>query len=261
MSFDTTTKYNLRKPNLDQGADFEVILDNLANDVDAAMVGYGIGLHSARPAASKAGKLYYETDTSTMFMDDGSTWKTIGANNRVGLLGAIPAANTVSVGTEYFATDQVAKFISDGTNWIRISPPAGSTMICLATTADSGYILLQGQAWPGTTGIYADIYARLGSPATVPDFRTFVPVGFKTSDADFGTLNGNGGERSHTLTAAEIQHHHSVTVPSETVPNAGVQDFPAGQAGSVNTGAVSLDSPGAHNNNMLYKTVNFQAKL
>src|SRR5690348_11253711 len=32
------------------------------------------GTHAARPAASQAGKLYYETDTGIIFRDNGSSW-------------------------------------------------------------------------------------------------------------------------------------------------------------------------------------------
>jgi hypothetical protein len=34
----------------------------------------GYGTHAARPAAGSEGALYYETDTDTLFRDNGSTW-------------------------------------------------------------------------------------------------------------------------------------------------------------------------------------------
>lgn len=35
------------------------------------------GLHADRPAAGTGGRLYYETDTSTLYRDSGSTWESI----------------------------------------------------------------------------------------------------------------------------------------------------------------------------------------
>lgn len=34
----------------------------------------GYGTHAARPAAGSAGRLYYETDTSTLLRDSGAAW-------------------------------------------------------------------------------------------------------------------------------------------------------------------------------------------
>lgn len=74
MAFLNTIKYALRYPNLAQAADLADIVQKLAEDVDAAMVGFGINTHALRPAAGKAGRFYYETDTSILFLDDGATW-------------------------------------------------------------------------------------------------------------------------------------------------------------------------------------------
>lgn len=37
----------------------------------------GYGTHAARPAAGSAGRLYYETDTATLFRDNGTTWDSL----------------------------------------------------------------------------------------------------------------------------------------------------------------------------------------
>lgn len=258
MSFSTTTKKALRYPDLAQAADIADIVQKLASDVDNYTAGYTQGLFSARPAAGKLGQLFYATDTNALYLDDGSAWHVVGGGNILGMLGSKPAANAVAVGTEYFATDQIAKYISDGSAWIRISEAAGRTSICLAATADSGCILLQGQAWPSTTGIYADIYARLGTPSVVPDMRTFVPVGFKTSDADFGTLLATGGEKTHALTLAEMQHDHDV--PADATGSGG-GNFIAKSTPPWTTGPAKDNTATAHNNLQPFKVVNFQAKL
>lgn len=41
------------------------------------------GTHAARPAAGTVGRLYYETDTFTLFRDNGATWDEVLANTAV----------------------------------------------------------------------------------------------------------------------------------------------------------------------------------
>lgn len=256
MSFLTTAKKALRYPNLAQAADLADIVQKLAQDVDDYTAGYTQGLFSARPAAGKLGQLYYATNTNALYLDDGSTWHIVGAQNLLGLLANLPTASAVAVGTEYFATDQVAKYISDGSTWTRVGIAAGAVSICLASTADAGCILLTGQAWPGTTGIYADLYARLGAPATVPDLGGFIPVGRKSGDADFGTLLATLGEKTHTLTAGEMAHDHQLPMDTSSFPS-GSSSTPL----STKTGPVIDVSASGHNNIQPSKVVNFQAKL
>jgi hypothetical protein len=47
----------------------------------------GRGLHSARPAAGTPGSIYYETDTSTLFRDNGASWDNIEAAGATGTAG------------------------------------------------------------------------------------------------------------------------------------------------------------------------------
>jgi microcystin-dependent protein len=127
-----------------------------------------------------------------------------------GTLASRPAANAVSSGSTYFATDQVVIYRSNGTSWIRMSEPAGLGGVWYTATAPTGYLLLQGQAWPGTTGIYADLFALLGG-ANLPDMRQRTPVGWQSGDADFGTLLAGTGVKTHTLTAGQMPNHsHTV---------------------------------------------------
>ena len=195
---------------------------------------------------------------------DGSPdWQPLatGAESLVDTLANRPTASSVSSGTTFFATDQVAQFISNGTSWYRISKPAGDVSICLAATADTGYLLLKGQAWPATTGIYADLYARYGNPANVPDFGAFAPVGYKSGDADFGTLLGTVGEKTHALTVPEMPTHtHTYDKPTGANGGyGGATTTPSGIAVGSSTGAAG--SGQAHNNIQPSKAVNFQAKL
>lgn len=114
--------------------------------------------------------------------------------NRIGLRADRPAPNAVNVGTRYYASDQNVEYISDGANWIRISPkqPGDITMTIMAAAAP-GRILCQGQAWPSTTGPYADLYARWGG-SSLPDFRGRMPVGLSPGGkAAVDTLLKNEG--------------------------------------------------------------------
>jgi microcystin-dependent protein len=44
-----------------------------------------------------------------------------------------------------------------------------------------------------------------------PDMRGFTPVGFKTADAEFGTLLGTAGEKTHQLITSELASHGHTT--------------------------------------------------
>lgn len=286
MSLTGTTRLGARYPNLAQAADLAFLLQTLAQDIDLVAAKFKEDTHSNRPAAGTHGYFYWETDTLGLFYDDGSQWRQIGGN-RIGLLAAIPSASAVGAGTEYFATDQVVKYISDGSAWVRISTPPGSVSICLAATADNGYLLLSGQAWPGITGIYADIYSRLGAPGTVPDMRTFVPVGYKSGDADFGTLLANGGNKTHTIALGELPANipHTLTLPDHVhnsdQHSGGAQTGGGFSSGAPDSGSVAGTYPtsnptthpavngavnGAGANTPMdikqpFKVVNYQAKL
>lgn len=48
-----------------------------------------LGLFAARPAAAISGLIYYATDTATAYIDDGSTWHTMGGGGSVSLSRAI----------------------------------------------------------------------------------------------------------------------------------------------------------------------------
>jgi len=50
-------------------------LKALAEDVDTKMLGGAVGLHSARPAAAYANRIYFETDTPGLFHDTASAWE------------------------------------------------------------------------------------------------------------------------------------------------------------------------------------------
>lgn len=274
----TTTRLQLPYPGLTDGpdgADVPYWLQQLADALDGAAL-YSQGILANRPASTPStpgvpGRFYYiEGDSNpandgVLWVDFGTGWAEASTGGTIiDLLQNRPAGNTVIAGRKFFATDQIAEYVSDGTQWIRVTEPAGVVTICLAATADPGRILLQGQAWPGTGGIYADLYAKLGG-ATLPDFTGLVPVGFKTSDPDFGTLLATGGEKKHTLSVGEIPAHaHTINPPQNSGSDNGPISAIAGWANETGPAVQSTSSVGgglAHDNLQPFIVVNFQAKL
>lgn len=231
-----------------------VALDDVAKDDQGTLANRPV---SSPATPGKRGRYYFATDEGALYRDNGTGWDAIGANTIFDTTANRPAANAVPAGQRFFSTDQIAEWISDGSSWIRLGSQAGEIAMTVAAAATPGKILLQGQAWPSTTGIYAELFAKLGG-TSLPNFQQYVPVGYKAGDADFGALLHTGGEKTHTLTAAEIQHHHQVVIPSGT--HAGL-NAGAVEPQTLDTGGVSLDGPTAHNNLQPFIVVNFEAKL
>ena len=123
-----------------------------------------------------------------------------------GAFGALPAApaplvsNTLSArpaasgnaNVMYFATDQQVLYYSNGTQWNRMGLPAGATTLWFSNTAPAGWVIYDGSSLPGSTGIYADLYAHLGNSLTLPNTRGRMPVGLGTH-VDVSTIGNNEG--------------------------------------------------------------------
>jgi hypothetical protein len=94
----------------------------------------GRGTHAARPAAGNAGYLYYETDTGSLFLDDGSSW--VSYSTLGGVTHAYLGYNTVGGSTENLPT---------------------STFYCKKVTAASGGTISSVGAYVGETAdaVYA----------------------------------------------------------------------------------------------------------
>ena len=247
----------------------------LADALDIAAI-YSQGILADKPVSTPgspgiSGRFYYVIGDTTpanngvVWLDYGTGWIQINSPGTIiDLLANIPAANTLPSGSRFFAEDQVAEYLGNGTAWTRMGDQPGEVTICLEATADPGHILLQGQAWPATTGIYADLYAKFGG-ANLPDLTGAVPVGYKASDADFGALLALVGEKKHTLTTTEIPAH---THTDEVLANSGVD---SGSIAAIKTWANAtggttrnIGSAGgglSHNNIQPSRVVNFQAKL
>ena len=138
----------------------------------------------ALPAGARPrGTIIFNTDNTRLEVNIGSdatpTWSGIGGGAASsGTLSARPAYNATNAPSVYYATDQDVTYINIGTAWQRSGAQPGDMFLTLNTVAGPGRILLTGQAWPGTTGIYADLYAKWSAqfPGNLPDWQGRMPV-------------------------------------------------------------------------------------
>lgn len=284
-----TTRFGLPKPDSDNSESpaGPAEIGALADAIDSNMAGYSSGILSSRPVSTSGspgidGRLYYVKGDSTpgnngvLWLDFGTGWVTVNSPGAiVDTYANRPAANGVPAGTKFFATDQVSEYVSNGTAWIRTTTPAGVIAICLLGTADPGYILLQGQAWPSTSGIYTDLHTKWGGTTLPGTFNGNAPVGYKPGDADFGTLGATVGEKRHTLAPGELPNYDLPYTDLGHLHTFGGSGGVSGSGGgiggvgssentSVATTGITIHSGGSglsHNNLQPSVVVNYQAKL
>lgn len=105
---------------------------------------------------------------------------------------------------------------SGNTGWDAVgsSTNSGAIVFWPISGAPSWGIIADGSTVSRTT--YSGIFAAYGTTYGVgngtttfglPDMRGFAPVGFKSGDANFGTIGTTVGEVSHTLISGELPAH------------------------------------------------------
>jgi hypothetical protein len=222
---------------------------------------YGQGTFGARPISTPAspgipGRIYVATDLTPhgFYYDYGTGWDPLApASAPIPTFGtrvARPSAAAAGSGGLYYATDQVSAYLSDGTTWYRVSEQAGNVIWTMESAARPGYLIPSGQAWPATTGIYADLFAVWGGqyPSVLPDYqgRQFVARG---THADVNTIGFTDG-----IAAAlrRIRHRHTFvgtagTTSSENATHTHDTTVPAGGGQEANfasgSDAVALETP------------------
>ena len=150
------------------------------------------------------------------------------------------------------------------------SMPTGSVVMWSTTSAPSGWLLCDGSAVSRTT--YASLFAVIGTTFgagdgsttfNVPNFKGRMPVGYNSAETEFDAIGETGGEKTHTLTAAEMPAHtHSIPSIVASVVNGGGtrtsnNDATNGQD-SIDTGSAGSGDP--HNNLPPYLSLPFIIK-
>ena len=170
---------------------------------------------------------------------------------------------------------QIIEVVYDGANFQLVSQPipTGSLLIWSTTTSPSGYLLCDGTAVSRATfaGLFAVVSTTygIGDGATtfnLPNLKGRVPVGVDAGQAEFTPIATTGGEKTHTLTVAEMPAHtHDVSVDSDA---GGVEQIRVRKANldatsglSVPNAAKTTGGGGAHNNLQPYLVMNYIIKI
>ena len=209
------------------------------------------GLSTARPTNPRAGRLRYETDTSTYVYYDGSNWQTahFTAENVQDTVGAMFTGNTeTGVSIDYQDADGTIDAELDLNSLTTESSPALTDYVPIVDVSESN---------ASNKTLLTDLMKLLlpvesvimrydsTNPNTVYGFGTWSQiaqgealVGFKSADTPFGTLGsiGASGTKTHTLSIGELPAH-SHTGPSHSHTLTGTWDKVTVGSGTKDTAA------------------------
>lgn len=248
-----STRRNIPYPNPDR-SDAPDIPAHIKNLVDALEldVFFTSGNLSARPISTPGnpgipGRIYVGLDQTphTYDFDYGTGWDSLSGAQApsFGTLALRPAASAGLVGRFYYATDQDSVALCDGTKWIRVGLAPGHIVWTAEDTAPTGYLIPAGQAWPSTTGIYADLFSKWGGkyPTLLPDMpgRQFVAKG---THADVNTIGFSDG----ISTVANRRPKHKTSIVQTVNGQQDVHGFSytsGGVAGNDHGGSASSTIP------------------
>jgi len=150
-------------------------------------------------------------------------------------------------------------------SWGGALTPTGSIMAWTTTSAPTGFLLCDGSAVSRTTyatlfGIVSTTFGTGDGSTTfnVPNLKGKVIVGFNASETEFDAMGETGGEKTHTLTVAEMPAH-THNYPS-TAGGAGNAVPTLSDAGAHNNVTDSKGGDGAHNNLQPYMALTYIIK-
>jgi microcystin-dependent protein len=150
--------------------------------------------------------------------------------------------------------------------------PAGSVISFAGASAPDGWLLCDGSAVSRTTfsGLFATIGESYGvgdgvTTFNLPNLKGRVPVGHDAGQVEFDVLAETGGEKTHTLSEAEMPSHtHTSPGGGSFVTNTGTGAFGLIAGTVINDGAGSLvlstGGGAAHNNLPPYIVMNYIIK-
>lgn len=131
--------------------------------------------------------------------------------------------------------------------------PVGSIQMYAGSSAPVGYLLCYGQAVSRTT--YAALFSAIGTTYgagdgsttfNVPNMLGRVAAGYDWTQAEFNVLGKTGGEKTHTLTNAEMPvHGHGGSTGNDTPDHSHNQSTGHGGTGSGGIRASDVNSSGS----------------
>lgn len=144
-------------------------------------------------------------------------------------------------------TNRIDRYDLAGAEWVPMtSEPAGVIKMYGGSTAPEFHVLANGGVY-ARDGIYAALFAvygtqyntggELSTQFRVPNLKGKVPVGVDAGQAEFNVLGETGGEKTHTLTTAEMpSHDHTNETGGQSADH---NHDSAGDGGHIHTVAMS----------------------
>lgn len=156
----------------------------------------------------------------------------------------VVGANTYAGAVDHVA----ASSMNDMTLTIPCQMPKGAIIMWNGTIVPDGWALCNGQTSNGVT---------------TPDLRGRFIVGYNPNDTDYDTIGETGGEKTHTLTVAEMpSHSHSYTITTgnnDDVKHSGYDSVVSLNLNSTLTGSTGGNQ--AHENCPPYYTLAYIMKV
>ncbi|WP_049777030.1 tail fiber protein [Paludibacter propionicigenes] len=209
--FNTTTGSN----NIAIGANAQVLTTTNDNQLSIGNSIYGLGMGTATP---KIG-IGLNAPTAALHLLAGTASAGTAplklTSSGTAVLLTTPETGAIEFdGTHLYCTIGTTRYQLDQQNSIsgEIKIWAGTTT---ATTLPAGWLVCDGSAISRTT--YANLFLVLGTTYgagdgsttfNLPNLKGRVPVGYDGSQTEFNALNKTGGEKTHTLTIAEMPSHN-----------------------------------------------------
>ena len=172
-----------------------------------------------------------------------------------------PVTPSSSPATSYEVANK--KYVDD-------SLPSGVIVPYGGSSAPTGWLLCDGSAVSRTT--YSTLFTAIGTAYgvgdssttfNVPNLKGKIPVGYNSAETEFDALGETGGEKTHTLTEAELASHAHVQGDSQKAAEAGSGSGNSLIADNSVGGPVSTATAGsgtAHNNLQPYVVANYIIK-
>ncbi|WP_128426284.1 Gp37-like protein [Gudongella oleilytica] len=152
----------------------------------------------------------------------------------------------------------------------RASAPVGAILAIATSNIPEGWFECNGAAVSRTQ--YAELFASIGTTYgagngsttfNLPNLKGRTLVGLDSSQTEFASLGQTGGEKSHTLTVAELPPHtHDIKIDSDTTPDGGTGATASEDTHNVTLadGALSTGGGEAHNNLQPYMALKWIIK-